>query len=108
MFAFLTKWTCYSIDPTFHKTDFPIKRLDCFKVKIEDLEPRNYGENVIIIHPHSHARCSESIKKIYGDNRWLISMPCCVEDDVRWFRQGTMYRDEHVLSPKNMIYLYWL
>lgn len=108
LFATLTKWNCFSIDPALNKIDFPIKRLDCFKTKIEDIEPKYFGNTVIIVHCHSHAKLTDSTRVIQGNNRYVVSMPCCVQDNLERFEWVSIFKDDCVMSKKNVIYSYML
>lgn len=110
LIAFCSNFNCISIDPemnldpllTTDKRRFVrVDRARCF---IQDGEwDYSEYEHTFIIHPHSHAKLSQSLAHIKGKHRHLISMQCCVKDDIAG---GTEYRDKYVHSPHNLI-RYW-
>lgn len=108
LFAFMTKWECFSIDPELRDNDYSgIKRLSLFKEKIEDLEIETHHWNDkyhIILMPHSHAPIEPSWEKLSNDRTWLITMPCCVHHELPI--PGIEFKDPHVASPKNLIKVY--
>lgn len=133
MFAFFTKWQCYSIDPklnmnylnkndpkTVFVLNYDIKRLYPFNKKIEDfsLEKDRIVSNnhtALLIFPHSHASFDISVRKFISFYKEIhaINMPCCVNIDDKFlnienlFKFNTkVYKDVYVNSPQNTIYVF--
>lgn len=106
LFAFMTKWDCYSIDPQMRDKDYSeIKRLLVYRQKIEDsVYIPKHGKYHIILLPHSHADIQVSYDKLKNDRTWIITMPCCVHHELNI--PCIEYKDPHVASPKNLIKVY--
>lgn len=106
MFAFRTAWQCISIDPRFKKVYWPqIKRLTCFKSKIEDCGHHHF-KKLVIVAVHSHAPLDVVCEKFTGDVRVVAAMPCCTPQ-VRERPPDFTYIDKGVWSPKNKV-LVWI
>ncbi len=120
LFAFRTPYWIVSIDPLL-KIDNEIKYFDFpyrlwgIKSKIENININysqiftlpSYFENCILIFCHSHASIKQSIltlKSLYK-HFYIISMPCCVPDDLP-ILPFKNYEDYGVFSPKRRINLY--
>jgi hypothetical protein len=74
---------------------------------VEDVEPFDAtGKDVIVVWPHSHA--SMNVAFINSPkSRMDIVMPCCYPIPNNWMNKiHSCYRDEHVLSPKNIIHVF--
>ena len=103
--SFSSLWQVESIDPqmrvrSLRTTDgTPFQRLKLTKERIADIE-REFS-HVFILHPHSHAKLTDSLISIRGRRRHLISMPCCVPDNIE--EPDFTYQDKYVHSPKNTI-----
>lgn len=102
--AFSTNWNVVSVDPEMNLAQLltsdkkPFKRLQRVKDRIENVSFDL--DHVFIIHPHSHAKLSNSLKSING-RRHLISMQCCVKDDIK--DPTFECKDEYVHSPHNLV-----
>lgn len=119
VFAFMTKWECYSIDPDMRDVDYSgIRRLKTFPHKIEDTSRSSYIERIIryedqgwnaknhiIIMPHSHAEIEPTWERLHNDRTWLITMPCCVHHEMKKL-ECYSYTDPHIASEKNRIKIY--
>lgn len=109
LFAFMTKWKCWSIDPELRKNNYSgIKRLHIIHEKIEDWEPsqqNNWNDSYhIILMPHSHADIKPTWKRLHNNKTWLLTMPCCVHHEMSL--PCIEFKDPHVASPKNNIKIY--
>jgi hypothetical protein len=78
-------------------------RLTSIQSKIEDIR-LDFKETVIIIGVHSHAKLSECLNSITAKTRHVISLPCCVADDLN--NPDIAYRDDQCFSPENRINIY--
>ena len=107
LFAVMTKWTCYSVDPKMDEKWLSckeIKRLHAIKSKVEDIHIE--FEKVVIVLPHSHAPIMHVLKHIVGfEERHIVAMPCCVPCLIPGV-VGKIYEDENVWSLKNTILIY--
>lgn len=118
--AFNTGWTVYSIDPGL-KDEFvakckDVKRLFTIKDKIENVNITNImagsgRDNVIVMLPHAHV-AADKVMKLFTNNEWLtgrhlfcITMECCVDLTIP-NRQGIIYKDTGIWSPKNVMTMY--
>jgi hypothetical protein len=118
--SYNSKWTSISIDPILKKLKTSIieklkntKRVEYIPEKIENInftKDYKYFDNIVFIHPHSHALLSNTLiaSKTLNINKsakiWLISMPCCVHDDLNL--EYYSYVDNMIHSPKNRINIY--
>lgn len=107
LFAMLSKWDCFSVDPVLRDKEYNIKRVYLFHVKIEEFI--FYGGNThdaIIVCVHSHAKLSESINSVrHYKNKYLINIPCCVQPDI-YNKPFIEYEDEGIHSPHNKVQIY--
>lgn len=102
LFAHLTRWNCFSIDPIMVEEVWPIQRLKCFKKRVEDVK-LHFDSPLIIVLPHSHAKPSICLQNITTSSTLsVINMPCCVPSDILGFKHVS-YKDGRVWSPKNRI-----
>lgn len=104
--AFFTKNRCISIDPEMDfmpPEEVVLQRVEWYKNKIEEMEFA-FDEEIIIIHCHSHAKISESLKHIRASKKHVISMPCCNADDIS--NPDISYEDNDVWSPHKTINIY--
>jgi hypothetical protein len=115
--AFKSKWTAYAIDPNMkdeqqlRSTFGAVERLYIHADKGEDLIYALEDPDAIMVFVfcHSHASLSQIFKNIYikpntNQQVHLISMPCCIPDDLQIRHES--YFDEHIASPKNQINIY--
>lgn len=99
LFAFMTKWTCYSIDPLLREQDWNVDRLHVVRKHVEDV--KFHGSKVIIACVHSHADMRATLKSITGEQRSMVSIPCCVS--YNHIAADKEYFDEGIWSPKNFV-----
>jgi len=101
--AFMSKWNCVSIDPELRRTEYPIKRLTCYKSKIEDLK-LEFDSPTVLLLVHSHAPSLPCIENIKAPIKYISSIPCCFPDNFGI--PDTTYIDENIWSPKNRVNTY--
>lgn len=101
-FALRSNWNALSIDPLLVNKLYPFKRLELKRAKIEDMPPVHMFGKVLIVMPHSHAKVSDCLARIYGRKRALITLDCCVKNtfDVK---PDLEYDDMDIWSPKRTI-----
>lgn len=108
LFAYHTRYEVYSVDPALPidclERYYEIKRLYPVPYQIEDCQYS--GENGLIISCHSHAKLSTVIKSCKFKNTVLISMPCCVPDDLPSSLLNSYNEDWGVHSPQRRINTY--
>ena len=104
LFARLTAWNVYSIDPVLRIADYKTDRLFLVKKKVEDILPL-VANKVVIVSVHSHASAMDSIGSTVANDKWFINIPCCVPCD---YKENPVYSyiDDGILSPKNKIDIY--
>jgi len=110
LFAFMTKWHCYSIDPRMRSTDWSlkIKRLDVYPRKVED-DKLSFGEDfrkLIIVNVHSHASLNLVLPNVISTNpncvRSVVALECCTKMDIPG-KPYIGYTDQEVWSPCNLV-----
>jgi len=103
LFAYLTKWRCISIDPKMsdRKKIFGVQRLLRIKEKVENVEPKQFKGNVLMVLPHSHCRIQDCLR-FRGENTFIFSMPCCFDHSLETL-PFEEFDDKYVWSPKNHI-----
>lgn len=111
LFACLTKWNVFSIDPRLRLKDYrEIKRLTLYKDKVEDIKmftPRKYV-TALLVCVHSHAPISDCLNmlKYYSYNTLhLINIPCCYKSDID-LKPNVSYTDYGIQSEKQMVEVY--
>ena len=117
LFVFRTPYWVVSIDPqlripSYLHTFESIKRLICIKSKIEEIKENNIFklfDIFILVFCHSHASIVKSVitLKRFCKKFYIISMPCCVPDDLP-ILPFKSYEDYGVFSIKRTINLYRL
>lgn len=112
LFAFLTKWHCYSIDPRMRvpfEWNTRIQRLTASPNKIEDIQETlrqllNTFSSVVFVAVHSHADLS-IVEKINHPNKSVVAIPCCVKQELQT-KPDVEYADFGILSPERTV-LVW-
>lgn len=109
IFAYLTKWFTYSIDPVM-KTHKSITKLTSYATTAE-IFVRNLitvEDTVILIFPHSHVADVNKVYKVFSDKKvWIINMPCCNPGQCNSLKlHGLTYHDEHIMSEKNKVQVF--
>jgi hypothetical protein len=112
MFACLSKWTCFSIDPAMKDVDGQVtfngitfQRLHVLGKRVEDtphLDVSGY-EHVVIVGVHSHATIKNIMTGIVFDTADFVMIPCCVKQPVVGGTSGLEYVDENIWSPHNKV-----
>jgi len=108
LFAFMTRWSCYSMDPALRWTtadlrERGVERLWLYQRKVEDATI-NFVKPTIIIMPHSHAHESAVLEHLIADQMLLISMPCCNDPDIDTSTAAHITLD--IPTPKNKVYIW--
>lgn len=101
--AFRTAWEAVSVDPKLAPRRYDVKRLKLIREKVEDVELRFPGKNVVIMAPHSHARLPDSVRAIKeAEQLAVIAIQCCVP-----LKLGVLpdisYRDKYMWTPENLV-----
>jgi len=113
LFAFLTKWQCYSIDPQLREAPFsikqlvthPIERLTVYQKEIEDVIICSASATIVVC-VHSHVPLPLVLPQIRGVPRHVVAIPCCIPQDIpEKIYRG--YIDRNIWSPKNEVKV-WL
>lgn len=110
LFAFLTRWDCYSVDPRLRCKSWPIARLTCVPRRVEELgdEMLDSGTGqAVIVAVHSHASLMQSWEHLSDVRTGMVSIPCCLPDDVPWDPDVT-YQDAGIWSPHNWVHVWTL
>jgi hypothetical protein len=107
LFAFRTKWNCYSIDPALREQNYSVNRLNDFAVHVEkfNLSSLKKGcKNIIIVLVHSHAPMKAVLNKFRScsEKLHIVAIPCCVEQNIP-NKPYIGYQDTNILSPKNEV-----
>lgn len=122
LFAYATKWICIGIDPLIRFYDKKMHRLmkdtdrlypipyDVCHAEIKEILSGVTGpfHSVVFAFVHSHAKLfnsMEALKFLPIENRHIISMPCCYQDDLP-IEPTKSYVDNRVISPKNRVNIY--
>lgn len=104
LFAFLTKWTIFSIDPQMKDawvTQSAVDRLCCIRDCIENVYldlPK--PDLLVLVHPHV---TYELIRSLYPDTPMIV-IPCCVQWPIE--KSVKNYTDHGIWSPKNEVLIY--
>src|SRR5574343_1709534 len=108
LFAFMTKWQCWSVDPLMRSTDWSlkIKRLTVCPHKVEDIKLEFDCNKLIIVNVHSHAPLNLVLPNIVSINpncvRSVMVLECCVKMDIPG-KPFIGYTDQEVWSPCNLV-----
>ena len=104
-FALNSAWNCHSVDPEMSNKNWEssFERLKCYRDKVENVKINCMGEDAILIHPHSHARLSNSVASLENyKNLSVVAMPCCVPQNLAAIAD-IIYEDAGCLSPHRKI-----
>lgn len=104
--ALRSAWTVKSVDPKMGRRwiqgKHTIKRLSCVRAAAEALTYR--APRILVLATHSHASLAAVLAKCEADRVDVVSMPCCVHDDIgepdKWWADGDC------LSPANRVNVY--
>jgi hypothetical protein len=99
-FAFMTKWTCISVDPLL-KGKWEIDRLTAHPNKIEDM-CCSTNKPTIVVCVHSHASLQSCMQSIHSPYISIVAIPCC--QPLYLNQQPDMeYVDGDMWSPQNTV-----
>lgn len=106
VFAFNTNWNVISIDPLMKPIDYSsVRHLTVIKDKIENLEPLDFGDDiVIVVMPHSHAPIDTCWNKYQSTRKWLIKLECCTHDKLDFPYYA--YRDTYAITQANNVFIW--
>lgn len=105
LFAFMTAWQCFSIDPNLSNKDWErkIRRLVVYKERVENIIPWNSCKPIIIVNVHSHAKLDLVLPAIRSTKqRAVVVLECCVKMDIPG-KPHIGYIDQNVWSPMNQV-----
>lgn len=108
LFAMMSRWRCWSIDPNNRQRVLHIDRLWQRRKRVEDFLYQGDTEVklVLIVCVHSHASLKASVASIRGGAyRYLVNMPCCVPPDLD-MAPLLAYDDPAILSAKRRVEVY--
>lgn len=108
LFAFLSRWQVYSIDPRMRDSQWKVARLHTFSERIEDFFNQGTSPLNLIVHVHSHASLQASVNNLTsvgGGCRYLVNIPCCRKADLD-MEPIAAYNDPAILSPRNRVEVY--
>jgi len=106
LFAFMTKWQCWSIDPALRLDEKyqNISRLHLVNKKIEDVKLSLTGFTVILM-VHSHASEETTLEQLDVHDGWLLlSMPCCNKPTLDTAKAAHL--ELEIPTLKNMVYIW--
>lgn len=105
LFAFRTKWDCYSVDPALRDEDWShVQRLTIFKGKAEDFRLDCRGLNVIALYVHSHVPVYKSLPGLTNHGTLsVVAMPCCFALDTNLPPADHEYYDAGIESEKRRV-----
>lgn len=109
-FALRTKWNCISVDPNlkthkFHRWVPKYKRLSMFAKKIEDCHFEANKMLIVMVHPH--VLIDKALESLVGyEKRALVSLPCCIKQEIKGREPDVRYHDLGIWSPKREV-LVW-
>lgn len=84
LFAFRSRWDCYSVDPRLGPKRFEVAHLHVRQEAITAASPiRTFPHDaIIIVLVHSHALLPVVLDKIVCERRHVIAIPCCVPNGI--------------------------
>ncbi len=104
--ALRSAWTVKSVDPIMRlrwaRGKHDVKRLTCVRAKADEME--YVADRIVVLATHSHARLSSVVAQCKCKRLDVISLPCCVADDI-----GTptkSWSDEDCESPARIVNAY--
>lgn len=104
LLAHLTNWECISVDPLLrNKSSWStIRNLTIHSKYMEQVYIERTNP-VVLLEIHSHCRLSSCLSQIYGSERHIIAIPCCVPLSIKNRQADLEYRDDNIWSPCNLI-----
>lgn len=101
--AMRTSWNIVSIDPDLVNTTFPVDRLSLFRRKVEEFTTEFHSSPILVMLPHSHAKIADCLERIKGTKRAVITMDCCINNQIVENKPDVEYVDYNVWSPMNTV-----
>jgi hypothetical protein len=115
LFAFLTRWTCWSVDPRLVSKDkyAAVNRLHVVPTAVEQFK-LPACKRAIIVAVHSHADLTAAVKACAAAERVdVIAIPCCVLQELRLRKEvidprapDVEYEDFGIGSPHRTVRLW--
>ena len=107
LFAFRSKWMCFSIDPLLRTKQYNVKRLWLDQCRIEECHFNfRFSEwnNVIVVLVHNHAPMKAVLGAIEAkpSKLHIVAIPCCAEQNIPG-KIDIGYTDTNIWSPKNEV-----
>lgn len=93
-FAFRSAWTCFSVDPAMRAEwirESRIARLHAYRAKIlgfagwspDTVHAKAFARCIVVaVHSHASLRASVQAAKALATRVSVVSIPCCVPDDI--------------------------
>lgn len=104
LFAFLTRWTCWSVDPRLRLKD-RYARVDRLHLHADRVETFTLPPcaRAVIVAVHSHASLGAAVRACVGAERLdVVAIPCCVPQDL--LRPPDVeYEDHGISSPERTV-----
>lgn len=107
LFARMSAWNIFSIDPIMRLKDYKTQRLTLLKNYMQDIKLKSPTGKAVIVAVHSHANPTDCINNIEAKQKWFVEIPCCFpplenhDDDL-----SRCFEDKSILSQKNKVYIY--
>lgn len=111
LFAFMTKWTCVSVDPKLKQGPWlaqgqPIRRLSLHTARIQDFQ-MVFDRPLVITAVHSHAPIPATLQSLCSlTARHLVTIPCCTDLSVPDREPDVEYSDPHCWSSQRTVRVY--
>jgi hypothetical protein len=77
-FAFLTAWTCWSVDPLLRSKRAwdEVRRLSVIPRRIEEVD-LDFGGPLVVAAVHSHADLCTALEALHAPEVLVVAIPCC-------------------------------
>ena len=115
-FALRSAWSCFSVDPVMRFKRWNVPRLYTYRDKVASTghgwhAPRPHFRaysRAILVAVHSHASLAASVSAAFtlAPQVSIVSMPCCVEQDLDWTTASLVRHDMHITSPHRDVYVW--
>lgn len=106
LFAHMTRWTCWAIDPRLSSKSYSnVRGLHTLSEKIESTMTES-EHPVVVCAVHSHVPLDVTLSRIKAPEVLVVAMPCCVELKLRDRLPSEDYNDIHCWSPCNRVVVY--
>ena len=107
LFAFLTRWQCYAVDPLLqmNNSNNSIKRLQKINGLIEQ-QRFDIDGTCIFLAVHSHISLPIALQNVKAKRIIIVAIPCCKPLILKKYKPVKEYEDEGCLSPKRLVRMY--